>query len=188
MEQLKYYWINCFIWHSFLKIMMMPALKGKELASNIKFSIKVSLNHSLVLAGLFSIVFAIARIVGLAKQTDIHYVNFLIAFFVAYDSLDKSYLHNKEYINYFSGIMIGAVTVILGHLWYSILFFFYLLIDTDFTQFLLQQLPQIFLAPRLSIAVMLFSEGAGLSVIIGLVLIQYFQWKKKMDPYLDNKR
>jgi hypothetical protein len=166
----------------------MPAMKGKELRDNIKFSIKVSLDHSLVLAGLFALLFAIARIAGFAKTTDVHYLNFVIAFFVAYDSLNKSYHHKKEYINYFSGIMIGIVTVMLAHLWFSIAFFFYLQFDNDFTTFLLQQIPSIFLAPRLCISVMLFSEGAGLSVIIGLVLIQYFQWRKRMDPYIDNKR
>jgi hypothetical protein len=166
----------------------MPTPRGKELADNIKFSVRVSLNHSLVLAGLFAIVFAIARITGLAKVTDIHYVNFLIAFFVAYDSLNKSYLHENHHMNYFSGIMIGMVTIMLAHLWYSVAFFFYLLIDSDFAAYLLRTIPSIFLAPRISISAMLFSEGAGLSVIIGLVLIQFFQWRKHMNPYIDNKR
>jgi len=166
----------------------MPALKGKELADNIKYSTHVSLNHSFVLAGIFAIWFAISRIAGFAHLTNVHYLNYVFAFFMAYDALNKSYLHKREYINYFSGMMIGLVTVMLAHLWYSIVFFFYLLIDQNFTHLLLHKVPQIFLAPELSISVMVFSEGAGLSVITGLVLIQYFQWRKKMDPYLDNRR
>ena len=166
----------------------MPTPKGKELASNIAFSIRSSLNHSLVLAGLFAVIFAIARIIGLAKVTDVHYVNYFVAFFVAYDSLNQSYLHENHQMNYFSGIMIGMVTVMLACLWYAIAFSFYLLIDSDFTAYLLRTIPTIYLAPRVSIGLMLFSEGAGLSVIIGLVLIQFFQWKKHMNPYIDNKR
>jgi hypothetical protein len=166
----------------------MPALKGRELAKNIKYSIRVSLNHSFEIAGLFAILFAIARIAGFAHLTNVHYINFVIAFILAYDALNKSYQHERDYINYFSGMMIGVVTVMLAHLWYAILFFFYLLIDQPFTQILLQKVPQIFLAPELSISAMIFSEGAGLSVITGLVLIQFFQWRKRMDPYLDNKR
>jgi hypothetical protein len=162
--------------------------KGKELRKHIGFSIRVSLNHSLVLAGLYAFVFAIARVVGLAKVTDIHYINYFIAFFIAYDALNKSYIHENHNMNYFSGIMIGMVTVILASLWYAILFFFYLLLDTDFTAYLLKTIPTIYLAPRVSIGLMLFSEGAGLSVIIGLVLIQFFQWRKHMNPYIDNKR
>jgi hypothetical protein len=166
----------------------MPAPKGKELASNIHFSVMSSLNHSLVLAGVYAFVFAIARITGLAIVTDIHYVNYFIACFFAYDVLNQTYQHENHHMNYFSGIMIGMLTVMLSCLWYSIAFFFYLLIDSNFTQFLLQKLPQIFLAPRISISLMLFSEGAGLSVIIGLTLIQLFQWRKHMNPYIDNKR
>jgi hypothetical protein len=162
--------------------------KGKDLAENIRFSIRISLNHSLVLAGLYAVVFAAARLTGLAKVTDIHYVNYFIAFFIAYDALNKSYLHENHNMNYFSGIMIGMVTVILASLWYSILFFFYLLLDSDFTAYLLRTMTTIHLSPRFSISLMLFSEGAGLSVIMGLVLIQFFQWRKHMNPYIDNKR
>jgi hypothetical protein len=161
---------------------------GAELAENIRFSVKTSLNHSLVLAGLFALLFAIARIVGFALSTDVHYLNYLISFFVAYDSLNKSYRHKKEFLSYFSGIMVGMVTILLAHLWFAVAFYFYLLLDPAFTAFLMERFTYIQFAPRVSISGMIFSEGAGLSVILSLVLIQFFMWRKHMDPYFDNKR
>jgi hypothetical protein len=161
---------------------------GRELAENIRYSIKTSLNHSLVLAGMFALLFAIARVIGFAFSTDVHYLNYLFSFFVAYDSLNKSYRHKKEFLSYFSGIMVGMVTIMLAHLWFAIVFFFYLLLDPAFTAFLMERFTYIQFAPRVSISAMIFSEGAGLSVILSLVLIQFFMWRKHMDPYFDNKR
>jgi hypothetical protein len=161
---------------------------GAALAESIRFSIHTSLNHSLVLSGLFAVVFAIARIAGFAYSTDVHYLNYLICCFVAYDSLLKSWRHKKEFLSYFTGIMVGVVTILLAHLWFAVAFFFYLLLDAPFTAFLMQQFTYIHFSPRISIAAMIFSEGAGLSVIISLFLIQFFMWRKHMDPYFDNKR
>jgi hypothetical protein len=175
------------LYHDVAKRKIKPPT-GAELAESIRFSIRTSLNHSLVLAGLFAVLFAIARIAGFAYSTDVHYINYLLCCFVAYDSLLKSWRHKKEFLSYFTGIMVGVVTILLAHLWFAIAFFFYLLLDAPFTAFLMQQFTYIHFSPRISFAAMLFSEGAGLSVIISLFLIQFFMWRKHMDPYFDNKR
>lgn len=161
---------------------------GAALRESLHFALRTSLNHSFVLAGLFAVLFAIARIAGFAYSTDVHYINYVICCIVAYDSMNKSYRHKKEFLSYFSGIMVGVVTILLAHLWFAVAFFFYLLLDAPFTAFLMQQFTYIHFSPRISIAGMIFSEGAGLSVIISLFLIQLFLWRKRIDPYFDNKR
>jgi hypothetical protein len=145
---------------------------------NLKFAFKESLNHSFMLAGCYVVVFAIARVLGYAELTELRFINYIIAFFISYDAIKKVYIRNYNRIEYFTGLLIGIVTATLGQFWYSVLFYLYLKIDQPFASALLKQIPQNIIAPEFSTAVLLFSEGFGLSAIIGLALMQYFKSKQ----------
>jgi hypothetical protein len=144
----------------------------------LKYAFYESRKHSVILTGCFILVFAIARILGYAGFTEIRFVNYVIAFFVSYDAIKKVYIKNNYEVEYFTGLLIGVATVTLGQLWYSILFYIYLKIDYTFANELLKQIPQNIISPVFSTAVLLFSEGFGLSPIISLALMQYFKSKQ----------
>jgi len=144
----------------------------------LKYAFYESRKHSFILTACFIIIFAIARILGYAGLTEIRFVNYVVAFFVSYDAIKKVYVRNNYQVEYFTGLLIGIVTVILGQLWYSILFFIYLKIDPAFMNELLKQIPQNIITPAFSTAVLLFLEGFGLSPIISLALMQYFKSKQ----------
>ena len=152
----------------------------------LKYAFYESRIHSVFLTGSFITVFALARILGYAELTEIRFINYVIAFFVAYDAIKKVYIRNGHQVEYFTGLSIGIATIVLGQLWYSILFFIYLKIDPEFTIRLLKQIPQNIIAPAFSTAVLLFLEGFGLSPVISLALMQYF--KSKQGRWARGKR
>jgi hypothetical protein len=78
-------------------------------------------------------------------------------------------------MEYFSGLMVSMITVVLAQFWYSLLFFIYINIDTAFLSYIVSQLPQYVVMPKISIVAMLFSEGLAFSAIIALTMMQYFK-------------
>jgi hypothetical protein len=152
--------------------------KKEKTYKTLRFAFYESRKHSFILTACFIIVFLIARILGIAELTEIRFVNYVIAFFVCYDAIKKVYIRNNNEVEYFTGLSIGIITVILGQLWYSILFFIYLKIDYVFANELLKQIPQNIISPVFSTAVLLFLEGFGLSPVISLALMQYFKSKQ----------
>src|SRR5882724_1327406 len=123
-------------------------MKEKERTyKNLRYAIYESRKHSFLLTICFVLVFAFARISGYAEYTEIRFVNYVIAFFVSYDAIKKVYIKNNYKVEYFTGLLIGIVTVTLGQFWYSILFFIYLKIDHVFTTELLKQIPQNIIVP-----------------------------------------
>jgi hypothetical protein len=141
----------------------------------LRYAFYESRKHSLILTASFIVVFAIARVLGFAAITEIRFVNYMIAFFVSYDAIKKVYIKNAHKVEYFTGLLIGVATVIMGQFMYSVLFFIYLKIDHAFMIELLRQIPRNIVSPEFSTAVLLFLEGFGLSPIISLALMQYFK-------------
>ncbi len=144
----------------------------------LRYAFYEARKHSFILTACFITIFVIARITGLAALTEIRFVNYIVAFFVSYDAIKKVYLKNDHKVEYFTGLLVGIATVILGQLWYSILFFIYLKSDPLFMNELLKQIPQNIVNPEFSTSVLLFTEGFGLSPIISLALMQYFKSKQ----------
>jgi hypothetical protein len=148
---------------------------------------KIALQYSFAITGLFVIVFLIARIFDFAKFTELRFINYFLAFFVSFEALRKLYNDSGHYVDYFNGLVVGILTVTLGQLWYAILFYIYLIFDHDFLNYLLTvEVPQNVVAPHFSIAVLLFTEGFGLSPIISLALMQYFKYKQGRWAHNEN--
>jgi hypothetical protein len=143
---------------------------------NLQYGAHVALRKSFLLTGLYVLYFIIAQLVGFAHIIEFRYVNYVIAFIMGYYTLKAVYVRNDYYVEYFTGLIIGMLIIILGQFWYSILFFIYLNLDHAFMGYLLTQLPQNVVAPSVGISLTLLSEGIGLSPVIALTLMQYFKW------------
>jgi len=143
-----------------------------------KNSFKVSLRYSFIITLIFVAIFAIALLFHLVKFTELRFINYIFVFIVCYEAIKKVYTENNYYIEYFNGLMIGILTATFGQLWYSILFYIYLNIDSNFLNYLLTEMPRDIVAPKFSITVLLLLEGFGLSPIISLGLMQYFKSKQ----------
>jgi hypothetical protein len=153
-------------------------MSKKIISIDYKKSFKVALKYSFYITGIFVAVFAIAQLLHLAKFTEVRFINYILAFFVCYEAIKKVYTDNNYYIEYFNGLAIGILTVTIGQLWYAILFYIYLNIDSNFLAYLQSEIPQNIVSPKFSIAALLFTEGFGLSPIISLALMQYFKSKQ----------
>src|SRR6185369_10728957 len=107
-----------------------------------KNSFKVSLRYSFIITLIFVAIFAIALLFHLVKFTKLKFINYIFVFFVCYEAIKKVYTENNYYIEYFNGLMIGILTATFGQLWYSILFYIYLNIDSNFLNYLLTEMPR----------------------------------------------
>ncbi len=145
-----------------------------------KYSFKESLKYSLIAAGIYAALFLLAKIFGMERAVDIHYLNYAIAFAVAYQVVKKVFESNQNDIEYYNTFMIGMTTVIFAQLWFAIFFYSYLLFDYPMVAYLHSITPHNIIVPRLSIAVILFSEGFGLSPIISLALTEFFKWRQSV--------
>jgi hypothetical protein len=144
---------------------------------NLKYSLNVALRNSFLLALSFAGLFALATVAGFARITELRFINYFITFIVCYHALETVFAHGKFADIYFTGMRLVIFTATLGQLWFSILLFIYLNINGSFANYLLSQMPWDIVMPKFSIALLLFAEGFGVSVIIGLMLIQLFEWK-----------
>jgi len=148
---------------------------GYSLTENIQTALKYSIRITIA----FVLIFVLAKILGLAQFTELRFINYIIIYPIAYTAVKQVYLGHQHRIEYFNGLSIAFLTCFLGQLWYAVLFFLYLQIDKPFLDYLVTQLPGKFnLYPGLSSAFILITEGAGLSAIISLTLMQYFKWKR----------
>src|SRR5690349_11956825 len=112
-----------------------------------------SVKHSFIATAIFAAVFLLAKVFNLEKDIDLRFVNYVVAFCIAYAAVKKVFERNNHEIEYYTTFMIGVTTVTLAQLWYSILFFIYLLFDNDMVVYLNSVTPHNIIAPRLSIAV-----------------------------------
>jgi hypothetical protein len=144
-------------------------------AKYIDYSPVVS--NGILLAGIFSLIFLIAKIFGLEDVTWLRYVNYIIYFPIAFNALKKKYKLTGK-LNYFNGLMIGFLTCLLGQFIYTVLFFIYLHFDKHLVQVILSQMPNGILNAEVSISFILFSEGFAWSAIAAFSLMQIFKWKR----------
>jgi hypothetical protein len=141
-------------------------------------STRTILNYSFVVAFVYALIFAIAKMFNLEGHVELRFLNYLVLFLIAYSAIKKVYNINGQKIEYFSGFSKTLAICILGQLWFTILFFIYLKMDQNFTAYLTQQLNGQLLYPEISISAVLFSEGLAISFIVALAIMQYFKRKR----------
>jgi hypothetical protein len=141
-------------------------------------NMRLVLSKSVMVAIMFMFIFAIAKIFHLESVTELRFINYVLLFPVAYSVIKKYYDQHGHKIEYFTGFTMVFLIGALGQFWYSLLFFFYLHIDSQFMDYLMAQFPRKILYPELSIAFVLLSEGISISVIVALATMQYFKRKR----------
>ena len=138
---------------------------------------KLALRHSFFLAALFAVIFLVCRVLGLYEIIELRFINYVLFFPIGFLALKRAFAQNGGHLDYFSGMMIGFLILVLGQLWYAMLFFLYLMADQSFLEFLVSQMPQPLYYPRLSIFFVMVGEGFATGAISALALMQYFKWK-----------
>jgi hypothetical protein len=141
-------------------------------------NMRLVLRYSFLVALLFALVFAVAKIFHLEGVTELRFINYLILFPVVYAALKKAYDLQGHKMEYFPGFTMAFLISALGQLWYSILFFIYLQIDSTFMTYLFEQFPKRIIYPELSIAFIVLTEGISIGVIVALATMQYFKRKR----------
>src|SRR5205814_3592802 len=133
--------------------------------------------YGLMLTGIFSLIFIVAKIFGLEHVIWLRFINYLAFFPVGYLALKNVYQATHK-LDYFYGLKTAFLTCLFGQLFYALLFFIYLHFDKPFVAFINSQMPAPLLEPELSISFILFSEGFGWSAITALAIMQIFKWKR----------
>jgi hypothetical protein len=146
--------------------------------TSVADNLKLAARYSVILAFSFIVIYVLARITGLYKITELRFINYILFYPVGYMAVRKAFKFNNGYLEYFSGLMIGFLTGMLGQLWFALLFFIYLHVDASFLDYLVNKMPQPLLYPRLSILFVMLAEGVGMSAILSLTLMQIFKWRQ----------
>jgi hypothetical protein len=156
---------------------MTATMENKQYAT-ISEGTRLAISYSFLLALIFVCIFLIAKIFNLEAVTELRALNYVFMFPVTYVMLKKYYVAHEYKIDYFKGFALALVTCVLGQLWFSLTFYFYLKIDQGFLHRLVENLPNKVLYPELSLAFITLSEGIAISVIVALALMQYFKRKR----------
>jgi intracellular sulfur oxidation DsrE/DsrF family protein len=123
--------------------------------------------------------FFLFKLLGLIETLELSLINIIVMAIVAFKALsnfkeDAYRQHGK--MNYLQGYGTAFFTCAVSFAFLALFMFFYLsILDKGFMAFLqTKQVSGLALNP-LSISIVLFFEGAGMGIIIALVLMQYFK-------------
>ncbi len=148
--------------------------------ANLKFDIQVALKYSLILALCYVTLFSTAKMMGFAQIINIRLINYVFAFIFCYKAIDKVYA-SKKYTNiYFTGIRISIFTAAFAQFGFAFLLFIYLNFDHSFAHYLVTRMPWDIVMPEFSVSLLFFAEGLAISIITSIILIQYFEWKRRI--------
>ena len=129
--------------------------------------------------GSYILVFFLFKILGLIETIELSFINFIVMAVVAFKALsdfksDALKQHGK--MNYVQGYGTAFFTCALSFGILALFMFFYLsYMDTGFMTFIqTKEIAGLTTNPS-SISIALFFEGAGMGIIIALLLMQYFK-------------
>lgn len=137
---------------------------------------KVSFQYGLLAFLGYAIIFFICRLLGVADNTELRALNFLLLGFVSFLAIKsyKSATHNE--MNYFEGLSIGFLTSVISFGVFGLFLWGYLaLFDNQLLTEITNNSPEGMYPSHFHSGVMMISEGVGAGVIIGFILMMYFK-------------
>jgi hypothetical protein len=146
--------------------------------ANFKADVRTALRYSFILTSCYVILFIIGRLTGLIKIIELRYINYIFTAIVCYWALSDVYKKHEYSDLYYAGFLVTILTTAFAQLWFAILFFIYLNIDHPLASYFVSRMSGDIIMPKFSLAVLLFAEGMGISAIMSLFLIQFFDWRK----------
>lgn len=129
--------------------------------------------------GCYILIFFLFKILGLIETIELSFINFIVMAIVAFKALSdfkKDAFKQQGKMNYIQGYATAFFTCAVSFGILALFMFFYLsYMDNGFMTFIQsKQIAGITLNPS-SISLGLFFEGAGMGIIIALLLMQYFK-------------
>lgn len=129
--------------------------------------------------GCYILVFFLFKILGMVETVELSFMNFVVMAIVAFKALsdfktDAYKQHGK--MNYIQGYGTAFFTCVISFAILALFMFFYLsYMDKGFMAFIqTKNIAGLTINPS-SISIVLFFEGAGMGIIIALLLMQYFK-------------
>jgi hypothetical protein len=123
-------------------------------------------------AAFYIIYFLVMKALGLTHITALRAVNYLMLFAVCFYGIKKWVSQTGHFIPFLTVFATTFFTGIFSFLLFSVFLLYYSQFDSSFTQMMTSYVPAIF---REIPSLIIFCEGAAVSIIIGFINMQYFR-------------